>query len=326
MKRILYSLYFTALLAGALDAETFRTTVAGKVELSVDKAEGASAILSFVDALVVSLEGDKRFLRGIELDIRVPPAYLKYRGSLAAAFYAPLSAAPHAGVADLDAERVGFEVLPAKLQVVYHIPLRRNHGLKTTPYVTVATGTIAPSSFPLLFRITPVIKGLPEEMESLRFQVTAKPILADEGAVRVALKYPEKLKDKPLVLLVDDAVVAEPTKELVLSAGEHALTVLSDHYRNENRRFAVERGRVVELAVELQDPTPIMTLEAPENAAVFVNGVPVADPRKPFALEPGEHEIKFVIGDYAVVRPVSVLRGRNYRVSLSVDVTVTESD
>lgn len=326
MKHVLYSLFLAVLTTSALEGEPFRTSATSKLELSVDNPDGGSAVLSFSDALVVSLEGDKRFLRGIELDIRVPQAYLKYRGSLAAAFYAPIKTNPHAGIVDVEGERVGFEVLPAKLQVVYDIPVRKNHGFRTTPYVAVPTGVILPSSFPLLFRIMPVVKGLPEEMEAFRFSVTAKPVVADEGAIRVTVKYPEKLKDKPYTLLIDDAVVGDLSKEMVLSAGDHTLTILSDAYRNENRRFVVERGRSSEIPVELQDPTPVMTVEAPENAAVFLDGTAVADPRKPFLLEPGEHEIKFVVGDYAVVKPVTVQRGRTYRVALSVDVTITESE
>jgi hypothetical protein len=326
MKRVILSFFLSAVVGGAVNAEAFRANVAAKLDISADKPEGSTVALSFVDAVVIAIEGDRRFLRGVELDLRVPQPYLKHRGSLAVAFYAPLSPIPTIGVVDVNAERIGFELLPAKLQVIYDIPVRKNHGLKTTPYVSVPTGIVLPGAFPILFRITPVIKGLPDELENIHFQLTAKPLFSDEGAIRVSYKYPEKLKDRPLTLLIDDAVVPETSKELVLSIGEHNLTIVSDHYRNESRRFAVERAKILEIPIELQDPTPIMTIEAPGNATVYLNGAVIADPRKPFPVEPGEHEVRFVIGDYAVVKPVSVSRGRNYRISLSIDVIVTESE
>jgi hypothetical protein len=326
MKRCGSAVILIFLLTAAGGAETFRTTVAEKLSVSAGKPEGSAATLSYIDAAVISLEGDRRFLRGVELDLRVPPAYLKYRGSMAAAFYAPLKPVPGEGVADLSAERIGFEPLPNKLQTVFHLPVQKNHGLKASPYVAIPTPVVPFSSFPLLFRLMPVIKGLPEELESLRFQLFVKPILSDEGALRVVFKFPDKLKDKPFTLLIDDTVVDDAGRELLVQEGEHVLTVISDFYRNENRRVLVERAKTLEVPIDLQDPTPIVAIEAPENAKIFFDGQQLAEPRAPFAAEPGEHEVRFVIGDYAVVKPMEVRKGRTYKVALSIDVAVEESE
>lgn len=325
MNRFGMAVLISLMIVGASGAETFRTIIAGKIDISPDNPEGSSLTLSFVDSALIRLEGDRRFLRGVELDLRVPQQYFKYRGSVAAAFYAPIRQEPAAGVADLNAERVGFELVPNKLQTVFHLPTRQNHGLKASPYASIPSGVLLPGSFPVLFRLLPVIKGLPEELESLRFQLHARPILSDEGALKLSLRFPEKLKDKPFTVLVDDAVV-DPARELLLIHGEHSLAVLSDDYRNESRRFVVERAKTLELTIELQDPTPLVRIEAPENARVFFDDQPVADPRNPFPAEPGEHTVRFVVGDYSVVKPITVRKGRTYRVALSVDVSVDESE
>lgn len=326
MNRCGSALIFSLLIAASVGGETFRTVVAGKLTVSPDAPQGSTLSLSYIDSALISIEGDRRFLRGIELELRVPQPYLKHRGSLAVSFYAPLKKIPAEGVADLNAERIGFEMLPNKLQTVFHLPVRKNHGLKTTPYVSIPTPVVPASSFPALFRLMPVIKGLSEDFEEMRFQLAARPILAEEGAVRLSLKYPEKLKDKPLTITIDDAAVADPTKELLLSDGEHVLSIASDFYRSENRRFVVERAKSMELSVELKDPTPALSIEAPENAKVFFDGNPVADPRKAFNAEPGEHEVRFVIGDYSVVKPISVSKGRTYKIVLSIDVSIDESE
>ena len=326
MKRYCSAVLLITLIAGTTGSETFRTIVAEKLAVSVLNPEGAAASLSYTDSAVITIEGDRRFLRGIELDLRVPPQYLKYRGSMAVAFYAPLKPVPAVGVADLNAERIGFEPLPNKLQTVFHLPVQKNHGLKPSPYVSIPTPVVPASSFPILFRLMPVIKGLPEELESLRFQFHAKPILSEDGAVRVVFKYPEKLKDKPFTLLIDEAVVEDPAKDFLVKQGEHVVTVISEHYRNENRRILVERARTLEVPIELQDPTPIILVEAPENAKVIFDGQALADPREPFPVEPGEHEVRFVIGDYSLVKPVEVRRGRTYKIVLSIDAKIEESE
>ncbi|MFA6504557.1 MAG: hypothetical protein WCT14_00580 [Treponemataceae bacterium] len=326
MNRYGSAVIFSLLIVAAAGGETFRTIVAGKLTVSSDAPEGSTLSLSYIDSALIALEGDRRFLRGIELEIRVPQPFLKYRGSLAASFYAPVKTIPAEGVADLTLERIGFAILPNKLQAIFLLPVKKQHGLKASPYVSIPTSVIPPASFPALFRLMPVIKGLPEEIETFHFQLHAKPILTEEGALRIVLKYPEKLKDKPLTVLMDDTVVSDPTKELLLGTGEHVLSIVSDFYRNENRRFLVERAKSMELVIELQDPTPVVSVEAPENAKVFFNGSVIADPRKPFNVDPGEHEVRFVIGDYAVVKPISVRKGRTYKIALSIDVAIDESE
>jgi hypothetical protein len=182
-----------------------------------------------------------------------------------------------------------------------------------------------PSSFPLLFRVMPLIKGLTDEIEALRFVLTIKPILSDEGAVRVAFRYPENLPDKPFTLLIDDEVIDRPREERVLREGEHNLVILSNNYRNENRVFMVERGKILELGITLQDPTPLVIFEAPENVRIFFDNTPV-NPGKPLPVEPGAHEVRFQLSDYAVIKPLTVQKGKTYRVAMSVDLTITETD
>jgi hypothetical protein len=326
MKRSLSAALLILFFCGAVVAESFRTIIAGRMDVSADNPNGSVLPLSYIDSALVTLGGDHRFLRGVELELRVPQAYLKYRGSLAIAFYVRLGGEAAVGVADLSADRVGFELMPNKLQTVYRIPLREGHGFKVSPYVSIPTKIIPPDSFPLLFRVMPVIKGLPEELEMLRFQLSAKPIITDEGALKITLKYPEKLKDKPLTIRLDDAVLDLPPRELLLKEGEHHIAIVSDDYRNESRRVMIEKGKVLDLVVELQDPTPLVSIDAPANAVVYFDDTVVTDPRAGFLAEPGEHKIRFSVGDYSVVKPVTLRKGRVYRIALSIDVTVTEEE
>jgi hypothetical protein len=88
----------------------------------------------------------------------------------------------------------------------------------------------------------------------------------------------------------------------------------------------VERAKTLDLTVVLQDPTPLLVFEHPENARVYLNNVFVPNPHIPQPVEPGLHEVRFRVSDYTITRPVLVQRGRTYRVALSVDVNITESE
>jgi hypothetical protein len=265
-------------------------------------------------------------MRGIELELAAPQAWLSHRGSLAMLMYAELDRQPSSGINDLEGRRIAFDPLPNKIKIIYQVPVRRSHGLRTTPYTTVTAETALPASFPILFKLMPIIKGLSEEVERMPFTLTAKPILANEGAVSLIFRYPEQLKDRPFIVLIDDTVIENSGEEQLLREGGHHLVVLSDDYRNESRRFIIEKAKRLEIVIDLQDPAPLLIFEAPENAHIFVDNNPVSRKTGPIPVEPGVHEAKFQVGDYTLTRTISVQRGKTYRIALAVNIDVEENE
>jgi len=308
------------------EGESLRALIAGTHKLSLTETEGVTVPLSYVSSSLIQIEGDTRFFRGIQLELTAPQNFLAHRGSLAAALYGNLDHTPGIGTADLECRRLGNDPLPAKIQIIYQIPLKAEHGLRSSPYATVLTGIVDPSSFPLLFRLMPVIKGISDDIEEMVFNLTAKSILSDEGALRLSFRYPENLLNKPMTILIDDEVIENPGEERLLKEGEHHLVILSDDYRNQSSRFVVERAKVLDLVVELQDTTPLLIFEYPEETKVYVDNVFLTNPRNPYPVEPGSHEVSFKISDYTIVRPLTVQKGRTYRVALSVDVNISVSE
>jgi hypothetical protein len=311
---------------GKLHADAIRAIVEGNLRIGLSNSEGVSVPLSYIGAVTIDLEADVRFVRGVALELTAPQIYLDYYGSLAVGLYANLDRLPGPGVADLQARQISFEPLPNKIQTVYHIPIRSAHGLRATPYIAIPTGVVPQSSFPLLFRLMPVVKGLPEEIESMVFQLHIKPILSDEGAVKIIIRYPEQLQGKPFVALIDDSVIEKFSEEHILKEGPHHLVVLSEDYRNESRRFLVERGKILDITIELQDPTPLIVFEAPEHALIYVDNELLMDSLKPYPVEPGRHEVKFQLSDYSIIRSITVQKGKTYRVALTVDVAISEDE
>jgi len=87
MRLRLYAALCALLILTPLEAETFRTTLKGVVEVSPLKPEGESIALTYIDAVVVTLSPDSAFLRGIEIELKVPQIYLKYRSSVGLSMY-----------------------------------------------------------------------------------------------------------------------------------------------------------------------------------------------------------------------------------------------
>jgi hypothetical protein len=296
------------------------------VDLSSSNPEGATVSLGSNGSVLVNLGKDTRFLRGIELELTTPQGWLAYRGSLAMLVYADLDHQPSRGINDLEGRRVVFDPLPNKVKTVYQLPIRSSHGLRTSPYAVVIQNSVVPASFPILFRLMAIVKGINEELENMVFTLTAKPIFTDEGAVKINYRYPQQLRGKQFTVLIDDVVIENLAEERLLKEGEHHLAVLSEDYRNESRRFMVERAKTTDLVIELQDPTPLIVFEAPGNTRIFLNNNPVARDSGPIPVDPGTHEARFHIGDYILTKIINVQRGKTYKVAVSVGIDIDEND
>ena len=307
-------------------AESFRALVADDLLISAENPKGNSINIAWNNSVLIRLDPNTRFIRGIEIEITAPQRWLAYNSSLAMLLYSNLDKHPTVGVNDLEGQRIAFDPLPNKVKIIYQIPIRQSHGLWTSPYATVVGDITKPSSFPVLFRIMPIIKGISDELENMKFQFTARPILSDEGAVKFSFRYPEQLRGKAFTVLVNGILIENISDELILKEGENHLAILSENYRNESRRFIVERSKVIEINVNLQDPTPLLIFEAPENARIFLNNNPIARDSGPVPVEPGLHETKFQVGDYTLIRNLTVERGKTYRISLSVGIDIEENE
>jgi len=314
---------FLLLSFSRLYAESFRTIVEGVVEVSPGSIDNTIQI-GINSAVIINLGAETRFLRGIEIELSAPHNWLPYRDSVVMAMYNDLNPHTAEGITDMDGSRIAFDPLPSRLRIIYHIPIRPQHGLRTTTSVIVPFAQ--PVSFPIMFRLMQVSKGLPDDFENMLFNFTVRPILSDEGAVKLIPRYPAQLRNRPFTVLIDDNVISNISEQILLREGEHHLVILSDDYRNESRRFVVEKAKIVDLTIELQDPTPIIIFEGPQNAQIYLNNNQISRNREHITVEPGQHEVKYHIGDYTVVRTLNIQRGKTYRVSLAVDLAIQEED
>jgi hypothetical protein len=309
-----------------LQAESFRAIVEGNIEVTPENPAGSSLSVGINSSVLISLGPEARFLRGIEIEITAPQAWLRYSGSLVMATYNNISPNSAIGTVDITGNQIAFDPMPARLRIIYQIPVSQTHGLRTTTSVTVPQSIAMPSAFPLLFRLMPVVKGLSDELENMTFNMTVRPITSNEGAVRLVPRYPPQLRNRPFTVLINDTVISDISEQIVLREGEHHLVILSDDYRNESRRFIVERTKVIELIIELQDPTPIIIFEGPQNSQFFIDNVRIFQIRSPVLVEPGMREVKIIMGDYTVTRTLNVQRGKTYRIALDVDINIREEN
>jgi hypothetical protein len=289
-------------------------------------AENPSQIVNmgYNDALEIVIPDTPLFLQGVELSIKIPQDILAFRNSVGYAVYEQVSPAPSEDVIDYSAQRLQLEPLPSKLSFVLQIPFITEHKLKSSPYAAVFPGVFLQERAPYLFRLMPVMKGLPENIAELIFAVEVKPLLTNEGLLLLSVAYPDERREA-VTIRIDEIPVEDISKPLMLSAGMHHLSIVSEYYRNEVRVFNVDQAKRTQLEVALQDIAPTIVVVGPDNAAAVLNDeIPVVF-REPITVTPGENSIRFTVGDYEVKRTIDVQQGKSYTVSLTIDVQITET-
>lgn len=303
--------------------ESFRVHAITPVTLDSQKPEAQTVEIGYDDAIGILFPQDTTFIKGVEVEIKIPKTFADYPDSVAYGFYRQIKPVPQAKTIDYQAEQIVFQPLPSRLTYVIQIPIQKNHNLKTGPYSTVLKYVHDPKG-PLMFRLQPIMKGLPESIENLVFSVKIKPLLTDEGGFRLNMTYPSA-EQKPVSVRIDEVLVDNPTAMRILAPGNHHLSIVSDDYRNEVRVFTVESGRMTDITVPMQDTMPRLYLVAPENAVIVLDAVPIVNSREGKMIEPGDHTIFFKIGDYEVTRQLTAEKGKDYTVTMVIDVQITET-
>lgn len=303
------------------NAETFRVRRTHVIDMQKEVAT-QTKFLGFDDVLAITLPEESQFLKGIELEFKIPSDMLVYKHCMGFSFYTNIQQEPDENTFDYNGKRAYINTLPARLSMVLQVPFSENHSIEETPYATLMPYSIVQGNT-IFLRLQPITKILPENIEELEFEISVKPLLSDEGIFDLSIVYPDE-EHKGIAVFIDEKPVTDYKKSMLLSAGMHYLAVTSENYRTEVRTFAIEQAKTTKLEILLRDTAPSLSITAPDNASVFIDGSPASWGEEPITVSAGEHTVKFIIGDYEVSKTVTAINGKTYNISVSIDVQVTE--
>lgn len=322
--KLFYGIVFSCLLTVATaTAEVFR--VRATIPLTLDDiTDEAHSTATMNDALLITLPADMTYVSGVELKFKIPEIVAAWRDTIAYSLYDDIRPRPSAQTVDYEGTRISVSTFPGKLSHIVYIPLAENNAVRHSPYHDIIAVRPDAKNGYVFFRMQLAMKGAPESLEDAVFAVTAKPVLLNKGTLRLFITEPDGAH-KPYTVMIDEKTVT-PKDGTLLDTGEHRLSITSDEYRNEVRTFRIEQAKTTELAVTMRGIEPLLKIVSPNDARIFLDDEPLANTKEPLPVTPGDHTVRFVIGDYEVVRTVSATNGRSYTVHLSVDAAVTEDD
>jgi hypothetical protein len=311
--------------------DTLQGPVTSIVTVTADREDTRRISLAVGEIGGIHLNGDLRFLEGIEIEILIPDSATPYPGSFAINVFQNLNQPPEAGMTTFVGKRALFEPIPSGRRFFVLIPVKPDHEMRRTADTLVIRDPVPEEQFPLIFTIHPVMKGISRRAAESVFEAVIRPVIRNFGVVRLDVRDPdgETLKDsifdlENTMFSIDGKPVTEDKDEIVLSPGLHRLTIQSDIFIDETLTFGVEKGRYLDLEVRLSQPQSIVVFESPRDAELFVNGEMISQDPPEISLPPGEHTILFQFGEYSISRRLTIEPHKDYKVTLSLDILINE--
>lgn len=317
-----FSLAVAVLFASfAASSENFR--VRKLIPISFNEINEKISVESGInDALWITLPKDLTYISGVELNLKVPEDIVTWRDSVAYMLYDKLDPKPSEKKQSYYGERGHVSTIPGNFSLNIYIPISKDFAIKDNPY-SVKLPVQSPDSG-IFLRFMMVMKGVPESLENSILEITAKPVLKNKGALDLSVT-PQSTEEKKYSVFIDDEPVQAYSHKL-LPTGEHHLSIVSDSYRNELRTFRIEQAKTTSLSVNMRGIEPLVKLICPKDTKVFLDGLPVTNTAEPVSVTQGEHAVKFILGDYEIVKTISAMNGRTYSVNLNVDATISEDE
>ncbi len=277
------------------------------------------------DCIVIELPSDMEFIEGVELQFKVPKEVAAWRDSVAYSFYDGIVPEPSSSIIDYNGIRRTTGTFGSSLSLTLKVPLKRNHTIKKDAYSTLMTSVPEVVKGKIFLRLQLAMKGTSDDIYSAQFQVSGRPLFINKGKLFVQPSAPDKGDVKPYTVFIDGNQT-DVAGGVLLTPGIHNINIVSEYYRNEFRTVTVEQAKRHTVNVEFKSIEPMIRIAAPEGTQVYLDESHVQNISSPILVTQGEHQIRFVIGDYEMVRTVSALNGRTYNVSISINATITEEE
>ena len=204
-----------------------------------------------------------------------------------------------------------------------HIPLRESTSIKNDGYVTKIEIPVNENQEFLFLRFQPAMKGVPDDVYSEKLKISVKPILINKGMLNLTVKDTDN-NDVSAEITIDDQNTILNNGKILLSPGNHSITIHNDNYRNETHSIIIEQAKITDINIVLKSSEPTICITAPNNAQIFLDNENFIDLDKEKVISEGEHQIKMQIGGYEVIRTINIQKGKSYKVNLAIELDITE--
>lgn len=308
-----------------LFAEDFRVTKLHTVNISKNGTSFPVEELGLNDGIAILLPKEMEYIDGLEIKFEIPEEVALQKSACEFSLYDKLTPVPKDGQIDYSGNKIFRGVLPGKLSWIVQIPFTSQNNLKSNQYTT-KIGQIPDLSEKYLFvRLHPLLNPLPAEIAESSISVTVKPIYSNKGKLTLNLKCPDENIESCTIYVDDYAYNMNAlSKGIYLDSGIHSISVISEFYRTEVRKIRIDNSKETEISIIMKSIEPTVIVTAPGGVKVYIDDELCTNIGKETVISEGNHRIHFSLGDYEIIRNITIIKGKSYKINVSVDLQVQE--
>ncbi|MBN1698137.1 MAG: hypothetical protein JW881_11535 [Spirochaetales bacterium] len=322
------TIIWVALFTVTAFSETIRGPIIDHIVIEGEAGYRKQAEVKAGGLIFVSLGENKRFLKGLQLQINMSDLLKRYSDCFALELYHSISPDPDTGIVEFSGKRVFFNVLPVLNKLYVIIPVGENGGNSgyRQPDKFVLSVPIPFDRFPILISIQPVAKGVPDSVLEKDFYFNIEPELDKKGILELSIKKPAGLESRLYDIYIDDVLLDGTQNSYIFPEGLHSLKVRSETFTEENTSFSIEAGKTTRIEIILKRSKPILIVDAIEGASLFLDGEKLnITSGEEMAIEEGPHTILIKIGSQTITKKIDVISGKRYIISLIFDIIIKEN-
>lgn len=318
-KKHIFAFLFFAIFFAPLWAEMFRTQKT--VMLVADEHASEHKSVGINASASIALPEDLTFVQGIEILVKIPKILADFQNTILYSLYDGIAPFPSESETDYSGNAIYSGLYPGCLSWSIIVPLVKGNTITKSPYADKTPVPDSSRGFVFL-RNQLAMKGLPQKVLEAEFEVSAKTVFTDFGAIRIRAN----MDSDEFSVMVDDKETKPDSAGLIfLKPGKHSVALLPEKFRNEIRTVAVEQAKITEIEFALKSVEPTFSFNTPQGTRIFVDGNELSNANEA-KIEAGKRVFKFVLGGYEVVRNVDIQNGKHYDISVNFEANIMESE
>ncbi len=306
-----------------MSAEMFRVQKTSVIRFE-DSFDKKSVVIGVNDAVAVRMPEDMTFVQGVEISVKVPQVVAEWYDSVAWSLYSDIKETPGEDVIDYSGKRFDVGTFGTSLGFNIRIPVSIRNSMKRDAYSNLVDLYPLNGGKFVFFRLQLAMKGASDDILLSEFEVTAKPVLRNEGILLVNAVSPEGKTVENYNVFLDGKQVSLSDGQILLKTGSYDFSLVTDFYRNELRHVSISQGCINRIDIKLKDIKPLVMIAAPEHTKIVFDGMEFVAPVDAFYTTQGDHTVVFKVGDYEVVKTLTCTNGRNYNISVNLDAFIKE--
>jgi len=290
--------------------------------------------IALEEAAAIYIDGNSQFLTALQMELILSSTMKEYSDSFGIAVYKRVNPQPQKGLIFFKAERVFFHYLPYQNRIYINLPLSQSaiNDTASSGYFTLEEPLIM-EDFPLIVSMIPLMKGIPGSVIDNKFYLNIKPILMKAGSLKVEIALPAgsrtadttQTADEIFQLYIDGQKIIEPFFLPEIESGIHRLKISSTLFQEINGTFTIEPAQEKVLQFELQESKSFLNITMPRGAEIYLDGDKLSQQQvNSLSLSEGSHTVIIKIGDYSISKKISIVAGKNYNLSVIIDIIIEE--